>query len=622
VFAGLISKEQPVSAWGDPDKILVALAPYSLDKPRDVWAVDRQMLVQVATRTGSSTAEIYCHAESGVAVAFWGRLDNRPDLIAQLYAQHKASDDELIALAWLKWGEHCPEKLIGDFAFAVASPRTGIVFLARDVMGVKPLYYRADEHGVFFANSVAAFKPLKLGTLTRSQKWMAEYMLGLSYSHTETAYEEIKKLQCAHSLLISVDGRKNLRRYHRFVDDAPVEKKRDPKYLEAYKAAWQEAVACRMPIAGNIGAENSGGLDSGSITAELARQLGSDIERLNCFSFCLEEREPELIMATAMKFNIPETTLISKPYDKYFLDNQPRALDVLGYPCEHATATSHVPFLALCQKANINRLFSGFGGDQAVTNEGEPFLCELLDAKNFRELFNMMRGSFPRKIYHTARLAINGYRLPQINPVERAVYQERWQYSIITENADKLFGIKDLYLGQADWGRELRKVNVASLCRLQKAYMPTRTENCTLMASSFGVDYVWPLLDMRLIQQWLSSPSIWKVGDGDLGRYLHRKSVEGVCPESVTWKKNKDMGFDNTYQNCAQRNNKACFIRLHELAETIPECLTTIIDTQKIKKLALSGLKHDLRGYEQYCAFTDNVDRLEALTSWVLVSKS
>lgn len=617
MFAGLISKEQAVSAWGEPDKILTALAPYSLDKPRDVWATDRQLLLQVATRNGSTTAEIYRHTESGLAVAFWGRLDNRPDLIAQLEAGHKSSDDELIALAWLKWGDHCPEQLVGDFAFAVASPRTGTVFLARDVMGVKPLFYRADAYGVFFASTAAAFKPLKLGTLTRSEKWMAEYMLGLSFSHTETAYEEIKKLQGAHCLLIQADGRMKLRRYHQFVDDAPIEKKRDPKYLEAYRAAWQEAVACRMPATGNIGTENSGGLDSGSITAELARQLGSETDRLNCFSFCLEEREPELIMATAMKFNIPKTTLISKPYDTYFLDNQPRALNVLGYPCEHLTATSHVAFFVLCQNAKINHLFSGFGGDQAVTNEGEPFLCELLDARNYRELFNMMRGSFPRKIYHTARLAINGYRLPQINPVERAVYEQRWQYSIITETADKNFGIKDSYLGQADWGREFRKINDASFCRLEKSYMPTRTENCTLMATSFGVDYVWPLLDQRLIQQWLSSPSIWKVGDGELGRYLHRRTVDGVCPESVAWKSDKDMGFENTYQNYTKKSNKASFIRLLELSEIVPECMVSIIDTRKIKELAFLGLKQDIRGYEQYCAITDNVERLEALTSWV-----
>ena len=185
MFAGIISKEQSVSAWGDADKILAALAPYSLDKPRDCWATDKLLLLQVATRNDATSAEIYRHTESGVAVAFWGRLDNRPDLIAQLDAEHKASDDELLALAWLKWGEHCPEKLIGDFALAVVSPRAGTIFLARDVMGVKPLYYRADGHGVFFANSAAAFKPIKLGALTRSREWMARYLVDLSWSHTE-----------------------------------------------------------------------------------------------------------------------------------------------------------------------------------------------------------------------------------------------------------------------------------------------------------------------------------------------------------------------------------------------------------------------------------------------------
>ena len=125
MFAGILSIEQPLSAWGEPARIADALAPYSTDKPRDFWRKERQMLLQVATRTGAASVAIYQHPESGVAVAYWGRLDNRPDLISQLEAQHNASDDELIALAWLKWGELCPEQLIGDFALAVASPKTG-----------------------------------------------------------------------------------------------------------------------------------------------------------------------------------------------------------------------------------------------------------------------------------------------------------------------------------------------------------------------------------------------------------------------------------------------------------------------------------------------------------------
>jgi hypothetical protein len=99
LFAGLISKEQPVTAWGNPEQILSALAPYNADAPRDVWIDSRHCLMQVATRTGATSAAIYRHSESGLAVAFWGRLDNRSDLQAQLGAGQDAVNEELLALS-------------------------------------------------------------------------------------------------------------------------------------------------------------------------------------------------------------------------------------------------------------------------------------------------------------------------------------------------------------------------------------------------------------------------------------------------------------------------------------------------------------------------------------------
>ena len=616
MFAGLISKEQPVSAWGDATKILAALAPYSLDKPRDYWATDKQMLLQVATRTGSTTADIYRHQESGVSVAFWGRLDNRPDLIAQLVAEHKASDDELIALAWLKWGEHCPEKLIGDFAFAVASPKTGVVFLARDVIGVKPLYYCADDNGVFFANTSAAFKPLRLGRITPSREWIARFVHGISYSHSDTAYEEIKKLPAAHSLLIQSDGRLNVRRYHEFIDDAPVERTRDPKYLEAYRAAWQEAVACRLPTSGNIGTENSGGIDSGSITSEVARQLGNDVSRLSCFGFCLEEQEPSLIMATAMKFGIPWTHLSATNYNDLPLSNT-RTIMVNGYPVEHRTATDHSRFYEICCSNAIGTLYSGFGGDEVVTNEGGGILFELLDGRDYANLFKMMRGSLFKRVYRGSKMVVKGYAQPRVNPGELQVYRDRWQYSPVSDQVDKEFGIRDAYLAQADWGSELRRINSEALCRINRPYVQNRVENGTLLAASYGIDYVWPLLDSRLMQQWLSTPSIWKVGDRRFGRYLHRKAIEGVCPNEVTWKIDKDMGFGPVHRHFSERSNLQYFEALLAMSKEIYGPLTSAIDVEKIRRIASDGLTSDPHGYEVYSALDQITNKISSMIDWM-----
>jgi asparagine synthase (glutamine-hydrolysing) len=544
VFAGLISKEQPVSAWGNPDKILIALAPYSLDKPRAVWAADRQLLVQVATRTGSTTAEIYRHPESGVAVAFWGRLDNRPDLIAQLEAEHKASDDELIALAWLKWGEHCPEQLVGDFAFAVASPKTGAVFLARDVMGVKPLFYRADEHGVFFANSAAAFKPLKLGTLTPSREWMARFVLEISYSHTETAYEEIKKLQGAHCLLIHADGRMNLRRYHQFVDDAPIERKRDPKYLEAYRAAWQEAVACRIPVMGNVGAENSGGLDSGSITAEIARQLGGNVDRLHAFGCCHGSLEPEFIMDTAMKWRIKHNILFSHEMGSYAFEVCDRMMRVNGYPLEYDENSYTYPTYQSCAIHSIGTLFSGHGGDQGVTQSNvQAIRNQLIDNRQWQALWRILPGSMPAKM---ARLVKNLVKAQYVQAPYREGWVEtrkaHWRYQFLNHELVLKFNLDALNSAAASYDEGMRSVSQLAIKLLDTPYVSTRLENSSLEAASFSIDYVWPMLDTRLVQQWLSTPAIWKIGDGGLPRYLHRRAIAGVSTERVTWSPDKSPG--------------------------------------------------------------------------------
>ena len=618
MFAGLISKEQGVSAWGDPVQIISALAPYSLDKPRDVWATDRQLLLQVATRTGSSTAEIYRHPESGVGVAFWGRLDNRPDLIAQLDVEHKAADDELIALAWLKWGEFCPEKLIGDFAFAVASPKTGAVFLARDVMGVKPLYYRADQHGIFFANSAAAFKPLKLGTLTRSQEWMARYMLDISQSHTDTAYEEIKKLASAHSLLIHADGRMNIRRYHQFVDDAPNENKRDPKYLEAYRAVWQEAVACRMPTSGNIGTENSGGLDSGSITAEIARQLGADIDRLFGMGFCFEELEPEYIMATAMKYKMKNTNIFSNEESVHWNDIRKHEYNVNGYPQEHSDGSWHFPFYELCKLQDVNVLYSGFGGDEVVTNPAvSQIRMELLDQKNLYGLWQVLPGAIPMKVARFIKTVLKSKSMPIFSPYLMDAYKERWIYQIINDQMLLQFDLENEYFASATYDERFRKINDSAIYLLSTPYASTRLENCTLMASSYGVDYVWPLWDQRLVQQWLSTPTIWKLGDGEINRFLHRSAVDKVCAEKVVWKPNKDMGYAKTKSLAEGESNIAILQKIVELIADAPKIVELIIDVKKARHLAECGIRENWKGAQINFALNHNANKLQNLICWL-----
>lgn len=575
------------------------------------------MLLQVSTRNGSKSATIYQHPESGVAVAFWGRLDNRHDLIAQLGAGHKACDDELIAQAWLKWGEHCPERLIGDFSFAVASPKTGVVFLVRDAMGVKPLLYRSDKNGIFFANSAAAFKPLKLGTLTRSQEWMARYMLDISQSHTDTAFVEIKKLPGAHSMLIHADGRMNIRRYHQFVDDAPVENKRDPKYLEAYQAVWQEAVRCRIPEQGPFGCENSGGLDSGSITAEIARQLGGDIDRLHTFGCCYSVLEPEYIMANPMKWGVERNTLFSHNRQRQDLAASNRALRVNGYPLEFDEGEFSFLTYQVCAEQSLSTLFSGFGGDEVMTTTKVlPIRLELFDQRQWHWLLKIMPGSLPARLLRVLKTVYRS-KTAENEPMSwLSDFQECWNYQFLSAKVLADYDLKSNYFASASHEEGIRRINHLALKLLGSPYMSIRLENCSLMAASFGIDYAWPMQDRRLVQQWLSTPALWKIGDGGVARYFHRNAVAGVCADKVAWKKNKDMTTNNTKKKILEKDNRPNLMQLQELLHTLPTQLQLLIDAEKTQQIINQGLVDAWHGRH----ISPHINRLATLSGWIAES--
>ncbi len=593
---------------------MVALAPFRLQAPRDCLETDCQMLAQVATRNGASSAEIYRHEESGNAIAFWGRLDNRQDLMQQLDAKREALDDELVALAWLKWEEYCPEKLIGDFAFAITNLNSGTVFLACDAVGVKPLYYRIDEHGIFFANTAAAFKPLKIGTLTRSQKWMAEYLLDLSHSHTDTAYEEIKKLPCAHSLLIHTDGTFNLRRYHQFVDNRAIEKTRNPVWLEAYKSLWQEAVSCRMPANEKIATENSGGLDSGSITAEIARQLGSDIELLHGMGFCRQQLEPEYIMATAMKYKMKHNYLVSNNSESQWPETRRREHLIHGYPQEHPDGSFHVPFYEICQQQGIHVLHSGFGGDEAVTYiGGRTARFEMLDQGNLHGLWNILPGALPMRALRFIKTALNVTE--PANTFNTLMH--RWEYQFVRADVISRYDLENAYIAACTYEQGFRSINKAVINLLSQSYSQSRLQACTLVAANYGVEYVWPLLDQRLIQQWLSTPAIWKTGEGGTDRYLHRMAVADACAELVAWKPTKDMGCAALTEVAETACNAPLLKKLLDLSGSLPSELLKIVDIAKIKSMVERSLSEDWKGSNIHFALEEYLYKLENLKAWL-----
>lgn len=134
------------------------------------------------------------------------RIDNRDELIAALGFDHydfaSITDAQLILAAYEKWGEACPAKLLGDFAFAIWDSHNQTVFCVRDAIGVKPFYYYLSDRLFVFATEIKAIFCLPEIVHQPNESRIADHLLGLFRDKTSTLYEGILRLPPAHSITV------------------------------------------------------------------------------------------------------------------------------------------------------------------------------------------------------------------------------------------------------------------------------------------------------------------------------------------------------------------------------------------------------------------------------------
>ncbi|MBI2299900.1 MAG: asparagine synthetase B [Armatimonadetes bacterium] len=237
-----------------------------------------------ARGTGMQPALPHLDTDAGRAFVAAGRLDNRPELAAELRLQgSRPSDHELMRLAWLRWGEDCPLHLHGDWSLAAWRRDERRLFVARDRLGITSLYYRAGA-GVFaFASSRAALLALDLGPLTLDELFVAQVLVTWpSGAGERTPYHELRRLPPAHCLTVTPD-RLEVRRYWRLEDTPEQKLSRREDYVAGFREVFDRAVADRLADDGN-GVTLSGGLDSSSVTVTAAKILAERGQRLTAFT--------------------------------------------------------------------------------------------------------------------------------------------------------------------------------------------------------------------------------------------------------------------------------------------------------------------------------------------------
>ena len=187
-----------------------------------------------------------------------GRIDNREELKRDLESKgfrirHK-TDAELVLCAYEQWGEECPIRLLGDFAFAIWDGRKKQLFCARDHVGVRPFYYHHSPTWFAFGSEIRAILALEAVPRCLNESRLADFLVEPLDREGEesTFYRDVVRLPAGHCLIVS-PGRFTVGDYWNLEAPSTLRLASLEEYGTAFREVFVEAVRCRLHSSHRVG---------------------------------------------------------------------------------------------------------------------------------------------------------------------------------------------------------------------------------------------------------------------------------------------------------------------------------------------------------------------------------
>jgi len=445
----------------------------------------------------------------GLSLVFNGTIYNYPILRAELIAKghrfYSDGDTEVILRAFAEWGEACVERLHGMFAFAIWDRNKGRLFLARDRLGIKPLYYSLTDKFIRFAsNSQALLAAGEVDTSIDPVALHHQFTLHAVVPAPHTILNGVRKVPPATTLSIDLAGKVEERRYWRFAAQRPEEAMDEREWQEAIHAALRAAVEKRLSIADvKVGVLLSGGLDSSLLVGLLAEQGIGDLLTFSVgFEDQPEERGHEFEYSDAVaahfgtrhhQYSIPNGEVLTR---------LPEAIDCMAEPMVGQDA---VAFYLLAEQVSktVKVVQSGQGADEVfggyfwyprmhAETEGSP-------VERFR------RHYFDRD--HDEYLATVDARLHGVDHTA-ALVASRLAEPLADEFIDQVLRLDVTMLITDDPVK--------------------RVDNMTM---AWGLEARVPFLDHELVELAARMPPELKLASG--GKHILKQISRGLLPDAV-----------------------------------------------------------------------------------------
>jgi asparagine synthase (glutamine-hydrolysing) len=466
----------------------------------------------------------------------YNAVELRRDLEAAGHVFRSRTDTEVIVHAYEQWGPGCVERLRGMFAFGIWDDGRKQLFLARDRIGIKPLFYYWDGSSFAFASEIKAIATLPGLDLATDETGLYDFLTYGYVPTPKTAHVKVRKLPPAHTLTFNAPRRAlSVSSYWdvRFDGSGP---KSEGEAIEAIRHQLREATADHMVSDVPVGLLLSGGVDSSAVAAfanALSQQplrtysIGFDVEAHSETRFArmvathLGTIHTEAVVSQA---SAAETTrLLSELYDEPFGDS------------------SAIPTLAVSRLArhDVKVALSGDGGDEVFG--GYESYARHRRRRHFAAVPSVFRHHLPAMLERSGFARLRG--VPTLTDglrpdLERHVViqggftRAQKEHFLRKEVLHRYRDYDDLWAFRRHWRPEL-----SGYARLQyldlKTYLPddilTKVDRASM---AVALELRPPLLDHRLIELVGSLPERVRTPNGSL-KHIFKAALRGLLPDTI-----------------------------------------------------------------------------------------
>ena len=516
------------------------------------------------TANHPSEGSLFVHSETSIVVTADARLDNTDDLMTLLSLAPNTSFAEIIAKAYLKWGQDCPSHLQGDFAFVIWDPRHKHLFGARDRLGLKQLLYHYTADKVFGcatdANTLFAHDDIKR---RMSEARLLDFFVGAleGIDKSCTAFESVSRLPSGHTLLVK-NGQLLISQYWTLEPQTPSQLKTDDAFIEAFQAHLHTAVTRRFDSPETTGVMVSGGMDSSAAAAMAVQKFGKKVMAFSAINSddpdCVETRMINLVNE---HLGVDRNYIdLAKP--EQWLEDAQSGLDDISDPFD-SNMNLMRSVIAAASRDGMTVLMDGAWGDTVFAPGSH-----VRRAMRKGQFVTAMRALKADRDYHEETGPLPPVYLKMLgssflpSPLKSLFaplkHRRHAAQAIAALGLKKEFAARhDLagrlsklggHVGHASWRHSYQEA--AEI--VSHPYHVVARERYDRVAGHFGVIMRDPFTDLDLIKFCLSLPTSQKTANG-IPKILLRRAMSDMLPEPVISRLSKEhLGYrfsHNLYAN-------------------------------------------------------------------------